>query len=500
PDNENSDYPTRLNPEVKLFRRDGNPEFGAWYDCGKEGDERNETRFEKARYTLALTFTEHADAKKVDYSFATDTKGEQKLDAKVKNIQACINKFNKKFDNANCKFALGIDLGTNEGLAYLTTCDEGGNPILFDVLEINEDCKNGNTNLVKKNGNEAIYMQNPSYYLNKDLFVNSFAQPYSRDNYAHKAQVCSIDLTTAKVFSLDNQGNRSIVLDSDYSTHLNLKKINAQVSMSENRKNDPECEFIIQEDTDKPERIFVVTKELAKKYAETENYELIKQCQSIYDFNEKYDTLKSRREIFNEIQILERQLGNENLEENINKVKKNMVANMVGVIYHLYHQLQKRFGQDSYGLIVFEGLDEKTIASHRDSVKADITLTLRNALLKKFQNDLLVPPYKEISKLTDVEKFKDGKQYGIVQYVSESQTSRICPMCDEVAFEGKHTDDFVCQNCHIELVNKHWNWDNVDESKIVIDKCDENIQLFASLDCNDKIAAFNIARRGLDFI
>ena len=350
------------------------------------------------------------------------------------------------------------------------------------------------------NGNEAVFMQNPSYYLNKDLFVNSFAQPYSRDNYAHKTQVCSIDLTTAKVFSLNNQGNKSIVLDSDYSSHLNLKKINAQVAMSEHRKKDPECEFIIQEGTETPERIFVVTKDLAKKYAETENYVFIKNCQSIYDFNEKYDTLKSRREIFNEIQILERQLGNENLEENINKVKKNMVANMVGVIYHLYHQLQQRFGKESYGLIVFEGLDEKTIASHRDSVKADITLTLRNALLKKFQNDLLVPPYKEISKLTDVEKFKDDKRYGIVQYVSENQTSRICPMCDEVAFKGKHTDNFVCQNCHISLVNKHWNWDNVDESKIAIDKCDENIQLFASIDCNDKIAAFNIARRGLGFI
>ena len=501
PDNENSDYTMRLNPEIKLFRRDANPDFGAWYDCGKEGDKRNETRFEKARYTLALTFTEHADAKKVDYSFATDTKGEQKLDAKVRNIQQNIDKFNEAFSDENWKFALGIDVGTNEGLAYITTCDGNGNPKPFDVLEINEECKNGSNNLVKKNGNEAIFMQNPSYYLNEDLFKHSFSQTYSRDNYAHKSRVCAIDLTTAKVFSLNNSGkDKMIVLDSDYSTHLNLKKINAQIAMSARRKEDPECEFIIQEDTEKPERVFVVSKELAKKYAETGNYNLIKDCSSIYDYNEKYDNLKSRREIFNEIKTLERQLGNENLEENINKVKKNMVANMVGVIYHLYHQLKKQFGEDAYGLIVFEGLDAGEIEGHSKRSKVDITLSLRNALLKKFQNDLLVQPYKEISKLTDVQKFKDSNQYGVVHYVSKDNTSKICPICDEIAFTGDHDGNFSCRNCHITLDDKQWNWDNVDEDKIAIDKCDSNIELFSSIDCNDKIAAFNIARRGLGFV
>ncbi|MBP5368392.1 MAG: hypothetical protein J6Z01_08080 [Bacteroidales bacterium] len=490
--NETNDYPIRLNPEVKLFRRDANVDFGSWYDCGKSGAERKETRFEKPRYTLALTFTENADSTKVDYSFSSDTRDYGKVDRKVINIQHKIDDFTNEYKkDKNCKFALGIDVGDNECLACLTACDENGNPILIDVMEVNDDTKQGKNDIAKKNGNVAEFMHNPSYYLNKDLYDNSFDTPYSRDKYVVHKKVCSIDLTTTKVFALDNIGkNKGIVLDSDYISHLNLKKINAQVKMSECRKENPECEFVLGTFRGNT-RIFALSKDVAQRYSATSSEILLDKQPSIYDFNCKYDNVKNINEIYNEIKILERQLGKENLEENINKAKNTIVANMVGVIYYVYNQLQKRFGADSYGMIVFEGLSEKEIAAHRDSNKADITLTLRNALLKKFQNDLCVPPYKEVSKLSDGLKFtikksknnpKTEKDFGIVRFVNQDNTSQCCPRC-KAKSSVIHPEIFDC--CSITLNN----W------KATPNMSDEEILLYESMDINDKVAAFNIAKR-----
>jgi predicted RNA-binding Zn-ribbon protein involved in translation (DUF1610 family) len=101
------------------------------------------------------------------------------------------------------------------------------------------------------------------------------------------------------------------------------------------------------------------------------------------------------------------------------------------------------------------------------------------ALYNKFQNKGLVPPITELIKLRASESIK---QFGIIKFVSEDNTSWLCPVCENNAREDcekeKHLKIFKCSKCGFHNINNPLGFD--------------------SLDSNDKVAAFNIAKRWFD--
>ena len=284
-----TNYITRLNPEIKVFRREAKEDIGI------------KSRFSDVQYTVAFTFTDNADAEVVDYSFVRNQTTERKkyndFDKNKESIIKHIAGFNadllSKYHTRSASFALGIDVGTNEGKAYLTTCNPEGKPNLFNILVTNEaerGCK-----YIDKNGIERKFMLNPSYFLNKDVF-NKYFPSYDFENIVKKhfsvKSVSSIDLTTVKVFSIDDavvnvlnpdhkyehiKKGKVLVLDGDFVTPLNLKRHSAQVEMAE--KIDISRNFnlsiINRRDTDGKTRFY-----LAKDGAPEGN--------AIYTFMQKY--------------------------------------------------------------------------------------------------------------------------------------------------------------------------------------------------------------------
>ena len=96
------------------------------------------------------------------------------------------------------------------------------------------------------------------------------------------------------------------------------------------------------------------------------------------------------------------------LELNINNTRRSLVANMVGVIKHLY----KQFSENEKCFIAMENFDSKMYESHRKDFEGDIMRPLEWALYKKFQSECLVPPISELLKIRE-----DGtNQFGIIKF------------------------------------------------------------------------------------
>jgi len=162
---------------------------------------------------------------------------------------------------------------------------------------------------------------------------------------------------------------------------------------------------------------------------------------------------------------------------------------MIGVIYSLYNQFP--------GIIAIENLKASKVESDRKKTEGNVERPLEWALFRKFQQQGLVPLVSELIKLREYEKFPTPyrkqvkyeplKQFGIISFISEEDTSRRCPSCGIKAYPADKEDEYM----------------NDKEKKIF--KCNEcgfhNLQNpgeFKSLDSNDKVAAFNIAVKGFE--
>jgi hypothetical protein len=218
--------------------------------------------------------------------------------------------------------------------------------------------------------------------------------------------------------------------------------------------------------------------------------------------------------------------------EKINNYRKALVANMVGVLLNIYQQCKG--GNDYEGLIAFEGLSKSDIDKDFAVFEGNITVPLRIALLKKLQEFGLVPPFAEVNKLSNSSKFViepneddkkntdilskgDFKRYGIISFVNADKTSQCCPLCGKVVnkkdknypYENKagigHADNFMCYPKNPDdkcgFCTEKDKFTSIDISKIdsALQGLSETelIELFSSLDCNDKIASYNIAKRAI---
>lgn len=155
----------------------------------------------------------------------------------------------------------------------------------------------------------------------------------------------------------------------------------------------------------------------------------------------------------------------------LNNLRDALVSNMVGVIFHL----QKYFP----GYVFMENDLSK---SQEDKY---IIKRLELALYKKYQTLGLVPPHiKNMCELKDLlmKKNKDLVQIGVVGFVKEEGTSKICPYCEtknndpDLFDSAKKEGTFVCPICKFDTSKTNNNFK-------VINDC-------------DLVASYNIAKRG----
>ncbi len=456
--NEKSKFPLRLNPELKVMWREARPSRVEKYaEQSDKFDPNKKNRYLHPQFTLALNFTQNAHNEAINLAFKD-----------VQNKGEAVKKFNENFKSS--EYAFGIDVGTKD-LALLCLIDKNKKPVNFDVYEIcneNEIC-NEKLGFEKfgfyKDGTRRDepykLIKNPSYFLNESLYKKTFnatKEEFERSfsELFKRKSVCALDLTTAKVIC------GKIILNGDFSTHLNLKILNAKRKISAKLKKDPTLKI---------------------EYDNDDN--ILFGSNVIFYYNNKYEIVRPYDEIKNEIfEFHEKQrLDDARLEDNINKTRANLVANMVGVISFLHKEFS--------GFVVLENLKQSEIeGNHRLKFEGDITRPLELALYRKFQSKCLTPPISELIKLREGEKNENVEsdlilQFGIIKFVDKDKTSRLCPACGKDAYENNNskykTDKkdgvFECAGCGFNNKN--------------------NAGDFAALDTNDKIATFNIAKRGL---
>lgn len=173
--------------------------------------------------------------------------------------------------------------------------------------------------------------------------------------------------------------------------------------------------------------------------------------------------------------------------EKINHIRNALVANMIGVLYHLYKTYP--------GLIVLEDNPQSWIEDERLKFEGRLERPLEWAIYKKFQNDGLTPPISELVRLREVEKFEIDtgkqkkfehiKQFGVLLLVNKEGTSLQCPQCNKNAYENEN--ELMADKSQKVFSCKHCGYHNTN-----------NPNNFVGLDNNDKVAAYNIAKRGFE--
>ena len=462
--NESVNYPIRINPQLTIFWRDSKESRVKKYGEGSDMfDEKKRNRYLRPQFTLASTFTENATTQKMDFAFR---------DAKTKKEQ--IDNFSKQlYEHIKPEYSYGIDTGNVE-LATLALAkkDEKVLPQLFTVYTLKDFgfsksgyLKNGT---VREEPYRAI--KNLSYFTNKEQYDKTFIDnkfDATFNELFDKKQVSAIDLTTAKVI------NEKIITNGDVISFINLKKLNAKRKICQALKTD--VAFCLTDEN------FDNFFKISKQYNIVEDYQEIRQ--ELFDFfnNSKKNIVQ--------------------LEDNINKARKALVGNMIGVIAFLFKSYP--------GIITMEDLKQNTIEADRMQFEGNLARPLEISLYNKFVKENLIPPiFNEIIQLREEKKIT---QVGIVNFVKECATSTTCPECGEQAY--KSTDEkyignkqekghkqlgiFECVNSKCNFFIKGEKFEGLPETeKIRISNKPNNPMEYESLDSNDKIAAFNIAKRG----
>ena len=526
--NESKNFEIRLNPEITITYRSPKPSREEKY--GRNStlyDERKKNRYLYPQYTLITTISENSNAPTKIMSFMIDDEFKASVDA-----------FNKKLKKEDVKFSLGID----NGEAELSTLGVYL-PAFKDKNEFKNINKHGFKVLTMKdlsyseidtNEKERKIIQNPSYFLNKELYIRTFGKTENDYNKMFEEQfeektLLSIDLTTAKVI------NGHIVTNGDVPTFFNLWMRHAQRNVwdmndhSKNKtakkitiKNNDEltetektkfAEYISDEkkykklkDEEKSKylkwifedrKTLKFTEEEKDKFEKckkrkdnfTENIlfavcQIGKDIQSVTDVfdvrhifkkRENFDALKPEEEIKKEIESYNssesiQKISNEELDLKINHLKQSVVANAVGVINFLYNYYKETTGGE--GLIVKEGFDTKKVADGLEKFSGNIYRILERKLYQKFQNYGLVPPIKSLMAVRE-EGIKDN---------DIDKTIRLGNVC----FVSQSKTSNICPKCNSNKL-KHGD---------ICSNCSFNlIKIFHS---NDGVAGYNIAKRGFE--
>ena len=519
-------YDVRLNPELYITYRKAKESRISKYGKGSDRyDAAKNNRYLHDQLTLVTTITEHSNSPIVNLAFQ-----------KVEEVENNILQFNGRIKEP--RFAFGIDNGEVE-LSTLGVCmpdfvnsnAEERAKILkqvdmygFKVLTI-ADLLYAENDI---NGKEKRLLQNPSYFLNKELYCRTFGKSEQAYNemFAHvfeEKQTLTVDLSTAKVIcghlvtngdvtSLFNlwmrHAQRNVYEMNEHSDRKGAKKI---VLKKGNELNDAEkLKFIgyINEGNKKYAELSVSQKadyvkwvyklwnsepveenrtfsKVMSGHKKKGNYlhnvlmavsfvgEELTAVSDVFNIRNIFKLRKDFDSVMNEDEILKvinaynvRSISDEELDLKLNQMKSSLVANVVGVVDFLYRQYKERFGGE--GIIVMEQFKDSAVATAREKFSGNIYRMLERKLYQKFQNYGLVPPVKNLIQIRDE---KNLTQIGNVLFVNPEGTSQLCPVCEQ---KGLSHDTKCPHSC------------GFDSNGI--------------MHSNDGIAGVNIAKRGLETI
>ncbi len=528
----NDDPTIRLNPEISIRYREVDHELKRYLQF--KGFDLEKIRHRRLQDQFTSTFT---------FELNAGTKYPQLAFAKPEEIAERIDIFNQEFNRCHWHKAwrYGIDRGQKE-LATLclvkfsnTKNSKGTLEPLFPnarddikVYELRKEFYNHKaiSNLENKPFHERKERRiacNISYFIDKVEDCEWFIE---------KTSTC-IDLTTAKVI------RNKIVLNGDLYTFLKLKKEAAKrilfeevatkaitennyslewkitnqqhgvsakndeltLRVNNNKKGHGRPIYFFEGDFSK--RLVglemsdgsVYTKEVIKNYLQNFLRNLLKEKYSSNKANDQY--LKAREHVPTIAKI--------------NHLRNALVANMVGVIFHL----QKKYP----GIIMLEDLEKEEIDKHFQGHHINISRRLEYALYEKMQTLGTVPPHvKDIIELREVfhqqskksNKSEDSKnnvslQIGGLVFVDKCNTSQNCPCCGKPASWRRKIKNklkyersrFACgseDSCGFDTARFN-STQKVLEGDPQILKTEKDFSLYRDLDDPDKVAAYNIAKK-----
>lgn len=484
--NISDNFDVRLNPELYITYRKAKRSRISKYGKGSDRyDAAKNNRYLHDQLTLVTTITEHSNSPVVNLAFQ-----------KVEEVEEGIRQFNLSIKEP--RFAFGIDNGEvelstigicvpeylksskAERVEMLKQVDKYG----FKVLTI--------TNLLYAendiNGKEKRLLQNPSYFLNKELYCRTFGKTELeyQEMFAQvfeEKHTLSMDLSKAKVIC------GHIVTNGDVTSLFNLWMRHAQrcvYEMNEHSDREGAKKIVLKKGTELNDaeklKFIDYINEGNRKYAELSvsqkadyvkwvyklwNLEQVEEnktfskvmnnhkkkgnylhnvlmavsfigkeltavsdvfnIRNIFKLREDFYSVMSEEDILDEINAYNvRRISDEELELKLNQMKSSLVANVVGVIDFLYRQYKERFGGD--GIIAMEKFSDRTVAKAREKFSGNIYRLLERKLYQKFQNYGLVPPVKNLIQIRDE---KDINQVGNVLFVNPEGTSQQCPVCEQ---------------------------------------------------------------------
>ncbi len=489
-------YPIRLNPEISIAYRE--PKKNKVY--GKNSNLYNpnwSNRYRDDQYILRTTITSRAFEKDFELSFK-----------ETEDIKKEISSFNQEMRLKN--YAMGIDLGVKE-LATLALINKSKKPQLFTAYRLKADKlpykQEGYIN--GGNGKKDFHLiQNFSYFTNEDLYNKTFNPETSKNLYFQECynklfqevSVSALDLTTAKVI------NGRIYLDGDIQTIFNLKVLDVQrriVRAIQAARSPKLCveknngyDKIVIRDSDSCEEIVKFNYQ-----AEFNSFPIVEKWQFPGNYTMGGLKLKNNNEPALPFEYLrlyfEQFISDSNAEEvlleKINNYRKSLTANAIGVINFLYEKFS------SY--VVFENFDiNKNNADKEDQFEGLIYNLLPEKVLQKFYHLGEVPPFKALYDLKKAEKKKSNSfdQFGNILFVNEQNTSLLCPRCEKKAYKSSSDKIYTADKSN--RIFKCNSAENRVPEGGDYGSChfhnNSNAGDYKSLDDNDKIAAFNIAKRG----
>ncbi len=507
-----SNFPLRLNPEISIAYRKPTKD-NAYGKESKHYKKEWRNRYRDEQFILRTTFTEDAFSKQYDLAFSELGRKnitQQKKKHHSGNEEQTPNSVKSKIDQFNKtitleEYAIGLDLGGAElATLALTKGVEKTTPEMFTVYQMKPDKLDFSQDGLAKHGEKRYHLiQNLSYFVNEDLYNKTFLpeklgnKPFDVlfNELFEEEQVSSCDLTMAKVI------NGKIFINGDIQTILNLKVLDIKQQLVEAKHEKKKVSFEARKEKNQDNLYFSMGVEKELKFNYQSEFNALPIIQD-WQFLETYKMGGLRIKLENKekapetpFAFLERYFDEyvEKLEDHpnplldkINNYRQNAVANMVGVIHHLY--------KVTPCYISFENFDIAKNSGELNRYRATVFNTLVDKVINKFYQLGKVPPLKAFYELKSIQESNDKNegtynQFGQVMFVSEEDTSKLCPSCNKKAYENeqdkrykedKRQKHFSCLHC------KFHNHRNAGE--------------FASLNTNDKVAAFNVAKRAMTIL
>lgn len=469
--NEETQYPTRLNPEISIFWREPKTSRIEKYGKGTElyaPEKKN--RYLHPQFTVAFTLNENALNSELNYAFEGFEKQKSAMIAFNQKINS---EFKEGLEKQNLG-SFGIDTGEVE-LATIGLTDKG-NPFPVKVIRLKKDKLSYEKVGFRANGipREKPYraIDNLSYFIKEEQYKRTFrSDDFQKifNELFEEIETPTIDLTCAKMIC------GHIVLNGDLQVRQKLNLLNAKRQIRQALILDATIKVTIDRKNQKiaiPE-----TNERKIKKGQTEKI--------VYHTNTELNHIKPFNEVANEIEAYIKLVQDDSSQvlDNINRFRKVAAANMVGVIFHLY----KRYPI----VIAIENLAQGTMEDHRQRYEGIMDRPLERALYRKFQALGLTPPVSDVVAIREALTQKQGKisQLGVLRFVDEQHTSQTCPNCGKNAYDGDNAQFYIEEKKEEIFHCRHCGWHNKDKT-MGID----------GLHSNDAVASYNIAKRGMTYL